>query len=161
MQRFSSKTVSTSMRIWQPSLAIAVRKNFSLQIANYGVNSIEYKTYLGEDEDYLKFSDHMLRGTEKLDSLYNSMSKDSPVEERKKQKEALIGEIVAKLDTLSLSTANKPASRFSKGLPNNAYFMNFRRYQAKQDVFWQELRNDFHGDLKAYIDFLSQKYPFL
>jgi predicted aminopeptidase len=130
-------------------------------IATYGVNSEEYKTYLGEDEDYLKFSDHMLRGTEKLDSLYKSMSETSPVEERKKQKEALIGEIVAKLDTLSLSTANKPAARFSKGLPNNAYFMNFRRYQSKQDVFWEEFRHNFHGDLKAYISFLSEKYPFL
>jgi hypothetical protein len=83
------------------------------------------------------------------------------LEKRKEQKAALIGKIVAELDTLSLSTENKPAARFQKALPNNAYFMNFRRYQSKQDVFWKELRNTFHGDLKAYIDALSKKYPFL
>src|SRR5687768_6870498 len=113
-------------------------------ITNYGINSPEYKTYFGEDEDYLKFADHMLRGSEKLDSLYNTMSETTPLEKKKAQKAALIGKIVASLDTLSLSTENKPAARFTKGLPNNAYFMNFRRYQSKQDVFWNELRNTFH-----------------
>jgi hypothetical protein len=39
--------------------------------------------------------------------------------------------------------------------------MNFRRYQAKQDVFWEEYRSRFHEDLKSYIAALSQKYPFL
>lgn len=130
-------------------------------IAEYGMNSPAYQTYINEDEDYLKFADHMLRGTTKLDSLYNSMNENDPLEKKHSLKTALITEIVQTLDTLSLSTDNNPSSRFKTNLPNNAYFMNFRRYQAKQDIFWEEMNNNFKGDLKAYIKYLSEKYPFL
>lgn len=130
-------------------------------IARYGIDSKEYQTYLNEDEDYLKFADHMLRGTEKLDSLYNSMSENDPLEKRKEQKTELIRVIVESLDTLSLSADSKPSARYKYRLPNNAYFMNFRRYQSRQDVFWDEFRDRFKGDLKAYIKYLSEKHPFL
>lgn len=130
-------------------------------ITRYGTNSKEYQTYLNEDDDYLKFAGHMLRGTEKLDSLYNSMSENDPIEKKKKQKIELIMAIVESLDTLSLSSESNPSSRYKNTLPNNAYFMNFRRYQSRQDVFWEEFRGKFNGDLKAYIEFLSEKYPFL
>jgi predicted aminopeptidase len=127
----------------------------------YGVEAKEYKIYFSEDDDFLKFSDHMLRGSEKLDSLYKTMSEQDPIEEKKELKTHLITRIVEELDTLSLSTGYKPATRYKKVLPNNAYFMNFRRYQSKQDMFWDIYRNRFHEDLKAYIHYLSEKHPFL
>jgi predicted aminopeptidase len=130
-------------------------------ISHYGIGSQEYQTYLNEDADYLKFADHMLRGTEKLDSLYNAMDASESKTKKLELKEQMIRRIVTALDTLSLSTDNNPSSRYQKGLPNNAYFMNFRRYQAKQDRFWNEWRNRFGGDLKAYIHYLGEKYPFL
>lgn len=130
-------------------------------ISKYGVKSKEYKTYLNEDIDYLKFADHMLRGTEKLDSLYKMMSESDPKEKKVEQKTRMIRSIVEFLDTLTLSVENRPSSRYAKNLPNNAYFMNFRRYQAKQDIFWEDYRTRFNSDLKAYINFLSKKHPFL
>jgi predicted aminopeptidase len=131
-------------------------------ISKYGIQSSEYQTYINEDKDYLKFADHMLRGSTSLDSLYTRMSLDSLVKEEKlAQKEQFIRKIVNALDTLSLTTNTKPSARYQKTLPNNAYFMNFRRYQAKQDLFGDEWRTKFNSDLKAYIKFLSEKYPFL
>lgn len=130
-------------------------------IHKYGVHSAEYQTYLNEDTDYLKFSDHMLRGTEKLDSLYKTMSENDPDEKKAELKKKMIEKIVASLDTLTLSTDNNPSERYSKNLPNNAYFMNFRRYQARQELFWDEWRNQFRSNLKAYVEYLSKKYPFL
>lgn len=127
----------------------------------YGANSKQYKSYFTDDEDYLKFADHMLRGSETLDSLYNTMSADQPVEEKKALKEKTIRRIVESLDTLTLTDNSQPSARYSKVLPNNAYFMNFRRYQSKQDAFWDEYKTRFHEDLKAYIKFLSEKHPFL
>jgi predicted aminopeptidase len=127
----------------------------------YGVEAKEYKIYFSEDDDFLKFSDHMLRGSEKLDSLYKTMNEQDPIEEKKELKTQMITSIVETLDTLSLSTGTKPATRYKKMLPNNAYFMNFRRYQSKQDMFWDIYRNRFHEDLKAYIHYLSEKHPFL
>jgi predicted aminopeptidase len=127
----------------------------------YGKDSPAYKSYFTEDDDYIKFADHMLRGSEKLDSLYKTMSEDDPIDEKKTLKTSLIQQIVSSLDTLTLSTENKPSKRYEKVLPNNAFFMNFRRYQAKQDQFWDEYNNRFNGDLRTYIAHLSKKHPFL
>lgn len=129
--------------------------------SRYGTGSKEYKLYFSEDEDYLKFADHMLRGSEKLDSLYQTMKEQQPIEEKKALKEKTIRQIVQSLDTLTLAVNTNPSARYSKILPNNAFFMNFRRYQAKQDMFWDEYRDVFHEDLKQYIEHLSKKYPFL
>jgi predicted aminopeptidase len=131
-------------------------------ISKYGGQSREFKAYMNEDKDYLKFSDHMLRGSEKLDSLYKSMDQTMPVDEKKVLKKKMIQSIITALDTLSLETTDvKPSSRYRDRLPNNAYFMNFRRYQSRQDIFWDEYKNRFHEDLKTYTEYLSQKYPFL
>lgn len=130
-------------------------------IHKYGTGSKEYTLYFSEDDDYLKFANHMLLATEKLDSLYNTMSESDPKEKKRALKTALIQKIVSSLDTLSLATDAKPSGRYQKQLPNNAYFMNFRRYQAKQDIFWEEYRNRFNSNLKNYIHYQSEKYPFL
>jgi predicted aminopeptidase len=131
-------------------------------ISKYGAQSREYITYINDDKDYLVFADHMLRATAKLDSLYKTMTENDPLERKLARKKEMIQNIINSLDTLTLSTTNeKPSTRYQKSLPNNAYFMNFRRYQAKQDLFWDEYQNKFKGNLKAYILYLSEKYPFL
>jgi predicted aminopeptidase len=131
-------------------------------ISKYGVNSKEYTSYINEDKDYLTYVDHMLRGTASLDSLYSTMRESDPIDVKKKMKEKKITEIVSTLDTLTLSvTSQKPSARFKTKLPNNAYFMNFRRYQAKQVDFWEDYRNKFGEDLREYIRFMSGRYPFL
>lgn len=128
----------------------------------YGRESEEYITYMNEGRDYLLFADHMLRGAEKLDSLYSTLRENDPVEKKNRLKKEMIGQIVQSLDTLPLSrTSPRPSLRFDDTPPNNAYFMNFIRYQAKQDFFFKEWRSRFDGDLKAYIHYLSEAYPFL
>jgi hypothetical protein len=117
---------------------------------------------MNEDRDYVMFSDHMLRGSEKLDSLYQTFREDDSVDKKSSLKKEMIQRIVDSLDTLSLSGISpKPSNRYQQKLPNNAYFMNFIRYQSQQDIFDKEWRNRFEGDLKAYIKYLSDKYPFL
>jgi predicted aminopeptidase len=130
-------------------------------IYKYGEHSKEYTTYMEEDKDYLKFVDHMLRGAKSLDSLYNSMNPADSEERRLDLKEDVIRRIITSLDTLSLTLTSAPSKRFRNELPNNAYFMNFRQYQSKQDTFADEWRVKFNGDLRAYISYLSGKYPFL
>ncbi len=130
-------------------------------IDRYGRESREYITYMEEDKDYLKFVDHMLRGAKHLDSLYSTMTDKQPLEQKKTLKETAIRNIINALDTLSLELTTHPSGRFRKKLPNNAYFMNFRQYQAKQDIFGDEWANRFNSDLRAYIEYLSGKYPFL
>jgi predicted aminopeptidase len=130
-------------------------------IYKYGEHSNEYTTYMEEDKDYLKFVDHMLHGAKALDSLYNSMDSADPMEEKLDSKEKVIRRIISTLDTLSLTLTSTPSKRFRSELPNNAYFMNFRQYQSKQDTFSDEWKAKFDSDLRAYISYLSDKYPFL
>lgn len=130
-------------------------------IARYGPGSEQYRKFVEEDKDYVKYADHVLRGTEKLDSLYNTMREDDPLPQKQVQKQLMIQRIVESMDTLTLSSARKPSLRFKKGLPNNAYFMSFIHYQSGQGELWKEWQEKFNGDLKAYITYLSEKYPFL
>ena len=130
-------------------------------IYKYGEHSKEYTTYMEEDKDYLKFVDHMLRGAKALDSLYNSMNPADSEDLKLDLKEKVIRQVITALDTLSLSLTSAPSKRFRNELPNNAYFMNFRQYQSKQDTFSDEWTVKFDGDLRAYIAYLSAKYPFL
>jgi predicted aminopeptidase len=130
-------------------------------IYKYGRNSREYITYIDEDKDYLKYVNHMLRGAALLDSLYNSMHEGDSLEKKKQLKEGVIRKIVTNMDTLSLALTKHPSKRFKDKLPNNAYFMNFRQYQSKQNIFGEEWTNTFHGNLRGYIKYLSEKYPFL
>lgn len=128
----------------------------------YGPDSEEYNTYMDEDRDYVMFSDHMLRGSEKLDSLYKTFGPNDSADQKSRLKKEMIQRIVDSLDTLSLSASSpKPSNRYQHKLPNNAYFMNFIRYQSQQDIFDKEWRNRFEGDLQAYIEYLSDRYPFL
>lgn len=131
-------------------------------IAKYGIDSPEYRTYINEDKDYLKFADHMLKASQKLDSLYKTMKPGDPLEQKSALKKDMIEKIVLSLDTISFSTTDKkPSSRFQQQLPNNAYFMNFLRYQAKQDYFSDEFRKAYNNNLRAFIIAQTKKYPFL
>jgi predicted aminopeptidase len=130
-------------------------------IATYGKDSKKYLTYVGEDSDFTKYSEHMLRGTEMLDSLYNTMKETDPVDQKAALKKAAIQKIVFLLDTLSLSVNKKPSQRFKDRLPNNTYFINMKRYQSQQEFFWDDMKANFAGDLKAYIRYHKKKHPFL
>ncbi len=124
----------------------------------FGVDSRQYHEYMYEDDDYTLFAEHMLRGTKVLDSLYATMTEQESLEEKKLRKEAAITCIVMALDTLSLRLVEKPSERFSKRLPNNAYFMSFVQYEAKQNFFEEECEVRFNGDLKKYLNYLKEKY---
>nr|WKN40375.1 aminopeptidase [Tunicatimonas sp. TK19036] len=128
----------------------------------YGKESDEVKDYILYLEDRQKYVDHILRGTNQLDSLYKSFSEKLEYEKKQAKKEELIRQIVMKTDTLSLSTAQyrKAVEKLkSQGdLPNNTFFKSYVRYQAKLDDFEKELKNEFQGDLKKYLRFLKQKY---
>lgn len=130
-------------------------------VAKYGASSKTYTDYINEDKDYVKYVDHMLRGAHTLDSVYQTMKPEEPIDQKKKIKEETIKNIVAALDTLTLDLNKKPSQRFKEKLPNNAYFMNFRQYQSKQNDFWQAYNEAFQGDLRKYIAHLSSQYPFL
>ena len=65
----------------------------------YGADSekvVEYRQYL---QDRKKYIDHMLRGTNQLDSLYQELTEDMAYQTKAKKKERLIRTIVNAADT--------------------------------------------------------------
>ncbi len=125
--------------------------------SRYGTTSEELKQYHQEDQDYRKYSRHILSGTKKLDSLYKSILPEEPVIQKKQKKEAMISQIMNSADTLSLFKPRNSSGR----LPNNTYFMSYHLYQARQHNFKTELETNFNGNLRQYIEHLTRTHPFL
>lgn len=129
-------------------------------ISKFGEQSEQYQSYLQEDKEFLAYVDHVLRGCEYLDSVYMAIVNISK-EEKMAIKEAAIRTIMETADSLSFTVLLHPSRKHMSKLPNNAYFLSFRRYQSKQHDFWAEWKESFNGDLKGYIDYLSKEHPFL
>jgi predicted aminopeptidase len=127
--------------------------------SKFGRQSSEFQKYLHDDQDYRRYSRHILNGTRMLDSLYQTIHDSEPLEIKKQKKKEMISSIMSSADTLSLFT---PRGKYSDDrLPNNTYFMSYHLYQGRQDNFKKELDDDFDGDIKMYIRHLTNKYPFL
>ncbi|HEX5167846.1 MAG TPA: aminopeptidase [Cyclobacteriaceae bacterium] len=129
-------------------------------IYRFGEQSHQFSEFIDDDKDYTTYVKHILHGTKLLDSLYQSMVNE-PLAEKTMLKEAMIRRIVDTMDTLDFSSGKKPSARFKVKLPNNAYFMSFIHYQSSQEELWKEWRQSFDGNLKAYIAYFKEKFPFL
>ncbi|ACT91276.1 aminopeptidase [Dyadobacter fermentans DSM 18053] len=130
----------------------------------YGAESEQMRQYEYSKRYNDAYSQHMLRGAGRLDSLYKTFGPDpTPDAHRDSLKTKLITDIVNDTDTLlsgKRTLTNK--SRWPDGkLPNNAYFISYLTYKSKQDTFRQEFEQKFGKDLKKYLNYLKGKYPSL
>jgi predicted aminopeptidase len=127
--------------------------------SKYGKNAPQIRKYLQSDKDGQRYYEHILRGAEKLDSLYKSFQSDDKYQHKYDLKYKLIRRIIETMDTLALSKPRRAGRRIQKKLPNNAFFMNFRRYRGRQNQFEQEWKQKYSSDLKKYIAYLKDKFP--
>ncbi len=128
--------------------------------SRYGEDSEDYSVYVQDKEDFEKYTDHILRGCDALESLYNGFESHLSHADRKSKKDELIEEIITNIDTISFHNPSRFIwSNISK--PNNAFFMSYIRYRAKQGNFGKELVENFNDDLAMYMEHLKMKYPSL
>ena len=134
----------------------------ALQFVNYkyGKNSEEHDTFIYEDTDFKKYNAHILRGAELLDSVYQAVE-SRPETEKKEAKQKAMTRIVNTMDTLSLHYHQQPSKRFEKKLPNNAYFLSFRRYQARQLDLNEMFVTQFNGNFKTMLNYFKENYKSL
>ncbi len=129
---------------------------------HYGSDSEILDYYLKSEADYHQFSRHMLRGAGLLDSLYATFNESMPDTQKRKRKENMIKVIVQSLDTISFNYPEPYIGAFTYGpLPDNNYFMRFLRYQSQQDYYTLILEDKFEGDLRAFIAYYKELYPYL
>ncbi|WP_090148927.1 aminopeptidase [Dyadobacter soli] len=130
----------------------------------YGAESEQMRQYEYSKRYNDAYSQHMLRGAGRLDSLYKTFGANTtPSPKKDSLKMKMITDIVSDTDTLlsgKRTLTNK--TRWPDGkLPNNAYFISYLTYKSKQDTFRQEYEQKFGGDLKRYLNYLKGKYPSL
>jgi predicted aminopeptidase len=124
----------------------------------YGDSSEELKSYRHYLDDYNLYAQHLLKGCDKLDSVYKTFAGTEPENSKLERKSEAIKEIITSLDTVPFNNKPRYTKIFSKSLPNNAYFLGFKRYDAQKDEMKKELMEKFAGNSKAYLDFLKEKY---
>lgn len=124
----------------------------------FGKDSPEYKGYQQDKIDNDKYYRHMLEGAKQLEKFYGKLKKLNKTL-MKKQKHLFIRKIVKNLDTVSFYDKKYFSQAFTKKLPNNTHFMQYRRYQSKQNEFAEECKTKFGNDLRKYLVYLKKKYP--
>lgn len=122
----------------------------------FGLDSPELHQYLELEKQTEQYVGHMVRGADKLDSLYASFEGDTS--ERENKKISMIMRIIDSMDTLHLDNKDEIDSIFRAFPPNNAYFMSFLRYRSQQEYFYDTLNSVFQGDLPSYISDLKERY---
>ena len=126
----------------------------------FGPQSKESQDFINDDLDYRRYAGHVLAGTIALDSLYHSFTDALTTDEKRARKDTLIARVIRSMDTLTLAAHKSPSTRFRR-LPNNTYFMSFRRYQAKVNTFRDECRTRFNNNFTLFIRYYREHYPYL
>lgn len=128
--------------------------------SKYGKQSHQYLSYIQEELEFSAYVKHVLRGCNYLDSLYAAIGEKTESEKIHFKEEA-IRRIMLSADSLQMKILSNPSHKRLNILPNNAYFMSYRRYQSKQDDFWLQLHEVYSDDIAEYIKALTQQYPYL
>jgi predicted aminopeptidase len=130
----------------------------------YGRESVAYQNYLATNQYWERYDDHILRGTQKLDSVYRLLKPSTRVAVKEATKWKMIEAIMTSSDTLTDARINRSGKRrvwTKTDLPNNAYFVGFLTYRKQQNRFKTEFVTQFKGNFPRYLTHLKQTYPSL
>lgn len=118
--------------------------------SHYGDSSQQHLEYNRSEADARGLTQLILRGAKSLDSLYSTMSDDMQVEMKDSLKQQAILSIKSSLKNTSFYDSAYQRI-FDETLPNNAYFMAFRRYHDQEDSIrsiFESYDRDFHLMIK-------------
>ncbi len=116
----------------------------------YGVDSPQLNDYLDRKEDYDRFTRHMLLAKDALDSLYSSfVAASEPFKEERKK--LLIQKIIVAMDTIQFKHPNRYKGLFDRRIPNNAYFLNYVRYDSQKPKMKHDLFQLYGGNILRYL----------
>ena len=126
--------------------------------SKYGANSPALKQYYFQNQYREAYTNHIVKGTQALDSLYRSFEKQPTLSTLAKDslKTTLIRHIITQTDTLLAGKVPKNRKN-NEPLPNNAYFVGFLTYRSQQNTFKNTFENEFKGDFKKYFMYLKTK----
>lgn len=122
----------------------------------FGERSPEYLRYQYEQEDEARFGAYMLQSSQQLDSLYREVLPTKAPQSRQRIKTETIRAIIQNISNLNLHFPHRyPQYTGDEKLPNNCYFMTYRRYRKSQQEFKLQLEEQ-NGDIKLWINKLKK-----
>ncbi len=128
-------------------------------INKYGSSSDELLSYRHKNFDDSLVSDYLVKGCMNLDALYAKFKPANTKVEKDSLKHQMMQEILDGIKDLPLNdTANYHRIARKKREPNNAWFLQFKRYNTRQSVFEKEFHTSFNDDFKLYLEYLKKQY---
>ncbi|KPM49197.1 aminopeptidase [Jiulongibacter sediminis] len=124
--------------------------------SKYGDSSWVYQDYEESKQLNEAFSQHMLSGAIRLDSLFQTFTPEMESNNKNRLKFDLIDSIMVAAE--KIYPAGRGFTYQGRGTVNNASFTSFKTYQAKQSEFKVELESKFNHNFKAYLEELKKKY---
>ena len=125
--------------------------------AKYGDTSAKYLNYATAKFRREKIIKHLNRGTHMLDSLYQTFNSNFSESQKHQLKYKLIEQIIRSEDSLNIGI-KKTKAIDKNNLPNNAFFVGFKTYNAKQNEFEDVFEKKFHQNFPAFLNYFKQKY---
>ncbi|HOS48891.1 MAG TPA: aminopeptidase [Bacteroidia bacterium] len=138
---------------YNENLATFIGEEGAKQFINnkFGKESPQMKEYLDFQADEEIFGDYMITSCLRLDSLYNHLNLKDATEVNYRKKYFLIKDIILNINQLPLNNPERYRFKFpGDHLPNNSFFMSFKRYRKKQTDFRQELSKN-GGNIKQWL----------
>ncbi|HTL80836.1 MAG TPA: aminopeptidase [Bacteroidia bacterium] len=125
----------------------------------YGKDSKQYDAYVNGRTDEKTLNDFMLSSAHLLDSVYKSFPASFDKTKKLAAKNAIFDSIIVHSKNLPFAADTLFPKRLAMKMQKsgNCMFMQYVRYEAKQDDFEKEYAK-FSG-LKAYVEYLKKKYP--
>lgn len=124
----------------------------------YGNNAQEVNEYSNRLSDRDKFTQYMVLGATKLDSIYSGIE-SLPIEEKESAKKNFLVLFSANIDTVSFINSDRYQRLLKTREINNAGFISFLKYRERQHEFDKQLTNEFEDDLSTFILHWKEKYP--
>ncbi len=128
-------------------------------ISKYGNDSKELINYRHKNFDDSLVSDYLVQNCKRLENLYATFRPETSTSEKDTLKHEMIRSILSGIKELPVNDT-AIYHRFSrrKTPPNNAWFLQFKRYNARQSIFEEEFHNTYHDDFKKYLEHLKKVY---
>ncbi len=127
----------------------------------YGRDSPQYQRYVNRKAYNDSYYRHVLRGAKQLDSLYATFRPDYVKSLKDSLKNVLIRRIVDTMDTLTPALLRRKEALSDTLMPNNAFFIGYKTYRQRQNIFENEFTAKFGGDFRKYLAYLKKTYPSL
>lgn len=115
-------------------------------------DSVPLKTYLAYLADEKTYGQYMLESCHRLDSLYNTFNNIMVDYDKNLAKYRLIAQVMQGVKNLPLNNYKRYEWNFkAKRLPNNTYFLDYRRYRSTQQTFQYVYMNTAGNHFKKFI----------